>query len=792
MLINFEWLKDWVDIDGDAERLAEELTTAGLEVEAVTPVHPGFAGVVVARIDDVQPHAHADRLSVCRIDDGSAPRTVVCGAPNAAAGLHVAYAGAGARLPGGRTIEASEIRGVASQGMLCSARELGLADDAGGLLVLDGDAPVGAPLERHLRLAGDAVLDVNITPNRGDCLSALGIAREVAAIRGRPLGGPAPAPVPPDGTRTFAVELAAGPSCPRFAGRVVEEVDIAARTPDWLTERLRRSGLRAIHPVVDVTNYVMLELGQPLHAYSLDALVEPITVRFAAPGEQLTLLDGKSIELDTDVLIIADAEGPVGLAGIMGGARTAVTASTRNVFFESAFFAPAAIHGRARRYGLHTDASLRFERGVDPTQQERAVERATELLHAIAAGRAGPTAVADRPADLPARPAIDLRPAEIEAVLGIGLADRDIGDVLDRLRMGAQKRGDSWSVVPPPFRFDLELEADLIEELARLTGYDNIPAVAGAGSAALGAAPERRVGEDAIADTLVARGYSEAVTYGFIDPDSQAIVDPGATPVRLANPISAEFSVMRGSLWPGLLRAAQQNMTRQRSRLRLFEVGTEFAARGAEIEEARAVAGLAAGEQWPEHWDGERRHVDFFDVKGDVEALLALTGAARDFEFVPGTHAALNPSQAARIRGGGIDIGWIGTLHPRVQKHFELKTGTVLFTLQIEHAFASHITSYSRFSKFPSVRRDLAVVVPEEVSVATLVRHAHAAAGELLQSVVVFDLYRGGGIDSSRKSIGLGLILQDVSRTLTDEDAGRAVDAVMHRLEHELGATIRT
>ena len=791
MLINVEWLKDWVDIEGDVADLADDLTTAGLEVDAVEPLRRDFAGVVVARVAETRPQPNAERLALCVVDDGRERHTVVCAAPNVAAGMRVPFAPAGARLPKGRTIEAAEIRGTLSHGMLCSARELALADDGDGLMVLDDDAPLGVPLESHLRL-DDTILDVNITANRGDCFSVLGLAREIAAIRRLTLRGPGLAPVVAETSEAFPVTLEAGAACPRFAGRVVEDMSAGARTPDWLRERLRRAGLRAIHPIVDVTNYVMLELGQPLHAYSLDALEGGISVRFAAAGERLALLDGRHIDLGDDVLVIADASGPIGLAGIMGGARTAVTASTRRVFFESAFFAPGAIGGRARRYGLHTDASVRFERGVDPTQQQRAIERATELLRAIAGGRAGPTRVVAERANLPALAPIKLRAAEIEAVLGLPIADSDVTGILRRLGMRTTKRGKTWSVAPPAFRFDVAFEWDLVEELARLTGYDNIPAVAGSGSSILGTASERRISDDSIADTLVARGYSEAITYSFIDAGAEDLVNPGVEAVRLANPISADMGVMRRSLWPGLLRVARENMTHQQSRVRVFELGNQFAARGGNVAETRVVAGLAAGDHWPEQWDLERRGADFFDVKSDVESLLALTGQASEFAFAPESHPALNPAQSARICRNGEIVGWLGVLHPRVQKQFDLKSGAVLFSLQIEKAFAADITSYARFSKYPSVRRDLAVVVDDDVAVETLVKHVEAAAGGVLRSVRIFDLYRGPGIDSRRKSVGLGLILQDASRTLTDEDADRTVDSVMYRLEHELGARIRT
>jgi phenylalanyl-tRNA synthetase beta chain len=791
VLTNINWLKDWVDLTGSAEAAGDDLTYAGLEVEAIESLAPAFSGVVVGSIREVSRHPQADRLSLCVVDDGKGLKNVVCGAPNAAPGMRAPYARVGARLPGGRTIAAAEIRGAASQGMLCSARELGLGEQGDGLLVLDDDASIGAPLDAHLAL-DDAVLDIKITPNRGDCLSVLGIARELAAIRNVRLRGPRLRSVKAATKRAFPVQLSAAAACPRFAGRVIEGIEPGRRSPLWLTERLRRAGLRAIHPVVDVTNYVMLELGQPLHAYDLDALADAIDVRFATAGEALTLLDGTRLTLGPDVLVIADGKGPVGLGGIMGGARTGVTAATRNVFFEAAFFAPDAIRGRGRRYGLQTDAALRFERGVDPTEQQRAIERATELLQAIAGGRAGPTRVVAKKAKLPKRARIDLDSTHIEALLGHRLAPRRVEDILKRLDMRVAKRGKRWSVTPPAFRFDVRIGADLIEELARLVRYDNIPAVAGTGSSDLGDASEQYVTENAIADMLVARGYSEAITYGFIDAASEEVVNPGTMPVRVANPISSDLSVLRRSLWPGLLHVARQNAAHQLPRQRLFEVGTQFAAEAGKVAEMRVVAGLAAGQQWPEHWDLERRDADFFDVKSDVECLLEATGRAHEFTFVRAEHPALLPTQCARIRRGADDVGWIGALHPRVQKHFDLKSAIVLFALQIEHAFAANVTSYSRLSKYPSVRRDLAVVVDESVAARTLVEHVEAAAGKLLREVRVFDLYRGQGVDSRRKSIGVGLILQDASRTLTDEDADRTVDSVRHRLEHELGATIRT
>jgi phenylalanyl-tRNA synthetase beta chain len=790
--VTLEWLREWVDFDVDAETLAEQLTTAGLEVDAVLPVAGRTSGVVVAEIVEVAAHPDVPHLSVCTVDAGGLGRfSVVCGAPNVTVGARVPFAPIGASLGDERQIGRAQIRGVSSEGMLCSAAELGLSDEADGLFVLDASATPGTPLEAHLRLA-DVILDVDLTPNRGDCFSILGIAREIAAKQAKNLTGPRADAVPVTSQALFEVELSDDRACPRFVGRVVRNIAAGSRSPDWMRERLRRVGLRPIHPVVDVTNYVMIELGQPLHAYNLAKLTDHIVVRMAAKSERLTLLDGNDVELEPDALVIADASGPIGLAGIMGGASTAVSAETVDVFLEAAFFSPEAILGRARRYGLQTDASQRFERGVDPTGQERAIERATELLIAIAGGEAGPVTVVESRGRIHDRQPVGLRHHRVESVLGTSVAHGEIERWLERLGMKTTHDGEGWSVVPPAFRFDIAIEEDLIEEVGRMMGYDAIPAVPGSGSASLGDATEHRVALEYLADLLAARGYCEVITYSFIDPTAQQAVEPDASCVRLANPISREMGVMRGSLWPGLLSSAQQNLSRQRDRVRIFEIGRRFDGDAGNTNEYNVVAGLACGGQWPDHWDESARDVDFYDIKGDIEALLSKTGRTDALTFEPAMHPALMPGKTARIRIHSAPVGWLGAVHPKVQRHFDLKKPAVLFELGIAEAFEADVPSYRPYSKFPSVRRDLAFVVDETVSADMLRAHAKAAAGELLRSVEVFDVYRGEGIDSSRKSIALGLILQGASRTLTDEDADQTVQSVRERLEHELGATIRT
>jgi phenylalanyl-tRNA synthetase beta chain len=795
MRVSLDWLRDFVALDSDAERAADDLTSSGLEVESVERAGAPLEGVVVAEVLAVARHPNADRLSVCTVDDGRGQIQVVCGAPNVAVGIKAPFARVGSTLPGGKEIGTAELRGVRSNGMLCSARELELPDEVDGLLLLGADAPVGRPVSEHLKL-DDAILEVNVTPNRGDCFSVLGIARELAARRGVALDNRAPKAVAAATKETFPVALLAGEHCPRFAGRVLRGIRAGAKSPFWLRERLRRAGLRAIHPVVDVTNYVMLELGQPLHAYDIAKLDKRIEARFARPNESLVLLDGKKIDLREDVLVIADAKGPVGLAGVMGGQSTAVSAETASIYLESAFFSPQALAGRARRYGLHTDASLRFERGVDPTGQARAIERATELLVEICGAQCGPTSVAERAADLPTRAPVRLRRARASALLGTAVPDRRIEQIFERLEMRVERDADGWRVTPPPFRFDITIEEDLIEEIGRMIGYDEIPSTPGMPTAVLGVATETRVSPDHIADVLAARGYAEVVTYSFVDPELDAAVTPGAKRAELANPIASDMAVLRSSLWPGLISAARENLSHQRARFKLFEIGQQFEAVGAGVRETAVVAGLAVGTRTPEHWDGQAPNVDFFDVKGDLDALLQGTGRGGDFRFTVATHPALSPGRTASIVLDGATVGWLGALHPNLQRRLDrpqhASGGAIAFVLQIEPAFAARVPAFRSYSKFPSIRRDLAVVVDETTPVATVKNVASEAAGLWLQHVVVFDVYRGSGVDSSRKSIGLGLLLQDVSRTLTDADADQTMQKVMASLERELGAKIRT
>jgi phenylalanyl-tRNA synthetase beta chain len=789
MRVNLDWLREWVPLDGDAEAVAADLTTAGLEVDSIEPAAGAVAGVVVGEVVRVERHPNADRLSVCAVRDARGEHQVVCGARNVAAGLKVPFATVGSKLPDGKTIGRAALRGVESSGMLCSAKELGLIDDVDGLLVLDADAPVGEPLAQHLRL-DDTVFEVNVTPNRGDCFSVIGIARELAARRKLALTAPVASGGDATSGETFPVELNAGAACPRFAGRVLRGLRRDAKTPLWMRERLRRAGVRPLQPIVDVTNYVMLELGQPLHAYDFARLEGRIEVRLARPGETLTLLDGRTVALEPDMLVIADGRHAVGLAGVMGGQYTAVSAETETVFLESAFFAPSAMAGRARRLGLHTDASLRFERGVDPQGQRRAVERAAELILSICGGGAGPTIEVERASDVPRRQSVALRRARLDDMLGLAVPAHEVTAIFERLDMRVEKDRDGWRVTPPSFRFDIAIEEDLIEEIGRMVGYDAIPPTPARATETLGRSTETTVSSDRLADTLVARGYSEVVTYSFTEPSLDARVHPESVGVELANPIASDLAILRQSLWPGLISTARLNVTHQRGRLKIFEMGPQFAAEGAGVRQTAMVAGLALGSRAPEHWDGGRVDLDYFDIKGDVEAVLRSTGEL--FRFEAASHPALTPGRSARILREGRPVGWLGVLHPDLHKRIDKRGSAVVFELELAEATRAAVPVYRRASKFPSLRRDLAVVVADAVTADALTRCARQAAGGLLREVVVFDVYRGQGVDSGRKSVGLGLILQDASRTLTDEDADQKMRSVMLALEREFGASIRT
>ena len=789
MRVSEQWLREWVNPSLSTGELAEALTMAGLEVDAIEPAAPALDGVVVGRIAECHPHPEADRLQICTVEAGGERVQVVCGAPNARPGLLAPLARVGTELPE-LTVRETQVRGQLSSGMLCAASELGLSEESDGLLELPAELEPGTPLEKALGLP-DTVLEIDLTPNRADCLGMVGIARDVAARTDAPTAPFAPQPVAAQSDDTVAVHLNAPQDCPRYAGRVIRGVDPTAPTPLWMRERLRRAGLRSVSALVDITNYVLLESGQPLHAFDLNRLAPPINVRRARSGESLTLLGGDTVELDDGVLVIADETGPVAFAGVMGGQSTAVDDHTTDVFLEAAHFAPSIIAGRARRYGLHTDASHRFERGVDFETPEPAAERATELILAICGGIAGRTTVTEEPSALPARDPIELRHERLEGLLGWSIDSHRVLSMLEHLGTEPEATTSGWQVTPPSWRFDLEREVDLIEEIARLYGYDQVPERPLEAPLHVADAPEQTLEDYELRRILVERGYHEAIHYAFVDPSLQERLQPQRTRLPLANPLSAELAEMRTSLWPGLLQSVHRNQARQHERVRLFECGRTFQGTLSELAQTPTLAGVCAGARYAEQWDAPRRSVDFFDVKADVEALLALTGAADTFTFEAAEHPALHPGQSACIRRNGEPVGWLGALHPQHAKALELHGNPVLFEIELSALLEARLPHFQAISRYPSIRRDLAVLVDESVAAGDLLSQARDAAGAQAVDGRIFDVYRGKGVPDGQKSVAMGLILQDYSRTLTDRDVDGVIDSVVKRLEQRFGASLR-
>lgn len=788
MKISTAWLNEWVHSGWDPRTLAERLTMAGFEVESIERAAPVLDGVVVARITSCEPHPDAAKLRVCQVEDGSgSPVQVVCGAANARPGLVSAFARVGAVLPGDVRISSARLRGVESLGMLCSARELGLGEGHAGILELGDGYQPGTSLTEALAL-DDNILELSITPNRGDALSVLGIAREVAAISGQPLVTPSMPRVTATLPDVFDVQLEAGEACPTFVGRVVRGVRPEATSPLWLQERLRRAGLRSISPVVDVTNLVMLEMGQPMHAYDLRRLNGGIRVRWARAGETLRLLDGREVVLGPDVLMIADASGPIGLAGIMGGEASGIDPDTTDVFLEVAFFQPAAVAGRARRFGLQTDASQRFERGVDPCLQERAMERATALLLEIAGGEPGPTVVSGKPLSGLERSPIEVSIEFLEKRLGLPLEVNEVVDALKALGMEVNQSGDDLRVLPPSHRFDLAIPEDLSEEVARIHGYDRIQPVDATAGQVAAPSTESRVPERRYLSLLADRGYQEVISYAFTGREEQLRFAGQTALVELANPLSAELAAMRLSLWPGLMAALTGNVRRQRERVRLFEHGRGFPAGAVE---KNLLAAVAWGAVLPEQWSSDRREVDFYDLKGDLEALLQLGNSIRDIRFESASHPALHPGRSARIIIRENSVGWIGELHPALLQAYDLRTPPLLFEVDADLSFMSELPVYHGISRYPSVRRDLALVVPESILLDQILESVSVSSGSALREVRVFDVYRGPGLEPGFKSVAMGLILQKFEGTLTDHDADALVASVVSRLSTDCGARIR-
>lgn len=786
------WLREWVDPPIDRAALLQQLTMAGLEVESAQPVAPRLAGLVIAKVESVAPHPKA-KLSVCQVSDGAASRQVVCGAPNVRPGLVSALARPGASLPNGLRIEATDIRGVRSSGMLCSAAELGLGEDADGILDLDDGHTPGTDLSEALVL-NDFCIELDLTPNRGDCLGMRGLARELGVLNAMPVRQPETQPVPAQTDAALPVTLQAPQGCPRYLGRVIKGVDGRAQTPFWMQERLRRCGMRSLGPVVDVTNYVMLELGQPMHAFDLAALTQGIDVRWAKAGEALTLLDGRQLELDPAVLVIADQGGPVAIAGVMGGERSGVQPSTKDVFLECAYFDPRTVAGTARRFALHTDASHRYERGVDYNLPSAAVERATELLLEIAGGRPGPTQAAQAPKQLPKERRVSLRQRRLRELSGVDISAAQVDAVLQRLGFALASRQDSaadglvWTLIAPSHRFDIEIEADLVEEVCRIHGYDNIPGILPSAPLALRPSPLQRSSERQLRTQLAAMGFQEVISYSFVEPARQRLLHPGAEPLALANPMSSEQSVMRTNLLPGLLDALRFNQNRQQTRAWLFELGLCFLP-GPALQQASRLGGLIWGARSPESWHGKPANADFFDLKGALEHLFAWAGATPI--FTPDNHPVLHPGQQAAISLGGRQIGRLGRLHPKIEPQLGLGAGVQLFEIDADAALTRPLRRFSSIPNTPSVRRDLALVVDQAVSARQIEDVVREALGPILTDFCLFDLYQSEALGEGRKSVACGLTLQEASATLTDAQASGYMDKAIAKLQAVLGAQLR-
>lgn len=788
------WLREWVNPAISSEALSEQITMAGLEVDGVEPVAGEFNGVFVGEVVECGQHPNADKLRVTKVNvGGERLLDIVCGAPNCRKGLKVAVATIGAVLPGDFKIKAAKLRGEPSEGMLCSFSELGISEDHDGIIELPVDAPIGTDIREYLKL-NDNAIEISVTPNRADCLGIIGVARDVAVLNKLTLNVPAMDAVPAAIHDTFPITVEATDACPRYLGRVVKGINVKAATPLWMREKLRRCGIRSIDPVVDVTNYVLLELGQPMHAFDLNRLEGGIVVRMAKEGEKLTLLDGNEATLSADTLVIADQQKALAMGGIFGGEHSGVNEETQDVLLECAYFNPLSITGRARRQGLHTDASHRYERGVDPALQAAAMERATRLLIDICGGQAGPVIDVTNEATLPKRATITLRREKLDRLIGHHVEDAQVTDILERLGCKVSFANDTWQAVAPSWRFDMEIEEDLVEEVARVYGYNNIPNVPVKADLIMTSHREANLPLKRVKTMLVDRGYQEAITYSFVDPKVQALLHPAEEALILPSPISVEMSAMRLSLWSGLLSAVVYNQNRQQSRVRLFETGLRFVpdtAANLGIRQDVMLAGVIAGNRYEEHWNLERQVADFYDLKGDLEAILDLTGKLDDVQFKAETNPALHPGQSAAIYLAGKRVGFIGVVHPDLERKLDLNGRTVVFEIEWEALAERRIPQAREVSRYPANRRDIAVVVAENVPAEDILAECKKVGVNQVVGVNLFDVYRGKGVAEGYKSLAISLVLQDTTRTLEEEEIAATVAKCVEALKQRFQASLR-
>ncbi|MDE1330826.1 phenylalanine--tRNA ligase subunit beta [Vibrio aestuarianus] len=794
MKFSESWLREWVSPAVTTDELTHQITMAGLEVDDVLPVAGEFTGVKVGQVVECAQHPDADKLRVTKVDVGEEELLdIVCGASNCRQGIKVAVATVGAVLPGDFKIKKAKLRGQPSHGMLCSFTELGIDVESDGIMELAEDAVIGTDFREFLNL-DDVTVDVDLTANRADCFSIRGLAREVGVLNRADVTEPMAKGVTPSIDDVVAIDVQAPAACPRYLGRVVKNVNVQAQTPLWMQEKLRRCGIRSIDPVVDITNYVLLEQGQPMHAFDLAKIDGGIVVRLAEQGEKLTLLDGTEAELNADTLVVADHNKALAIAGIFGGEGSGVSSETKDVLLECAFFAPDHIRGRARSYGLHTDSSMRFERGVDYALQASAMERATELLVEICGGEVAPVVAVESATDLPTPNTVTLRRTKLDNLLGHSISDADVVEILQRLGLTVEVTDEGWSATAPTWRFDIAIEQDLVEEVGRIYGYNNIPNQAPIAALSMNDHKEANLPLKRVRNLLVDRGYHEAITYSFVEPEQQKLVVPGVEPLVLPNPISADMSAMRLGLIQGLLNTVVHNQKRQQPRVRLFEYGLRF------IPEATAengmrqepmLAGVISGTRGEEHWNMETATVDFFDLKGDLEAILELTANGKAYSFTAVKHPALHPGQSAAVILDGEVIGVIGTVHPELERKFGLNGRTVVFEIEWSAIDSRVIPEAVSLSKFPSNRRDIALVVDDSVASGDIVNACRAAGGELLKDAKLFDVYVGKGVEEGKKSLAIALSLQSLERTLEEADIVSAVDAIVSAVGEQYGAALR-
>jgi phenylalanyl-tRNA synthetase beta chain len=795
MKFSEQWLRTWVNPPIDTQALCDKLTMAGLEVEGVEPVAPLFHGVKVGQVRSLEPHPNADRLRVCQVDIGEAPLlNIVCGAANVRSDLKVAVATLGAELPNDFKIKAAKLRGVDSQGMLCSASELGLADSSEGILELPSDAPIGKDIRDYLNL-DDQIIEVNITPNRGDCLSIAGLARDLSAITDLPIQIQPTHDIQAAISDVFPIEVSATEACPKYLGRVIRGINKNARTPAWLVSRIERAGIGSIHPVVDICNYVMLELGQPLHAFDLAKLNQGIKVRFSQEGEKISLLNGQELALKAHTLVIADHKQAQAVAGVMGAATSSIGTETADIFLESAYFNPGVIINSTRTYQLQSDSSHRYERGVDPLLPEKAMQRACELILDYLGGAAGPVIAKIETEKLPTRTQIKLRMEQVQRILGLAIPEAKVIQILQSLGMQVDQKNEGLLVQVPSYRFDMVLEIDLIEEIARIYGYDNIPTHHA--NTSLQTQPlSNAVSLQQFRNTLVDHGYQEVITYSFVDPKLQELLIPNELGLALLNPISVDMSVMRLSLWPGLVQTVLYNQNRQQNRIRLFETGLCFVQdEQQKLQQQRHIAGIVLGANYPEQWGIATQKTDFYDVKQDMESLFEATQCRNDFSFIKDQHPALHPGQTARIErrlaGENKFCGYIGALHPRIMQALDLNHPVFVFELNLDVLEPQQVSPYRPLSKFPSVRRDLAIIVNKELNIEEIKTKIIQVSGNTLKKFHLFDIYQGKHIASDKKSVAIGLTFQDETRTLLDNEVNELMHTIMQQLQHAFNATLR-